>query len=137
MRYSTPSQWPAAEVVRPRRSRLRITAAAAAATAGAAAANPGSGAQPAAQQPSSSLQPQLLEHSRQSRQWSPGFGRLLWQELSPDWWKLLCVAAFTFVSVIATVSVGPAVGRGPSPGIASRVRSLLCFDLLAACGWCG
>jgi len=137
MRYITPSHWPAAEVARPRHSRFSVTAAAAAATAGAAAANPGSGAQPPARQPSDSLHPQRLEHSRQTRQWSPGFGRLLWQELSPDWWKLLCVAAFTFVSVIATVSVGPAVGRGSWPGIAPRINSLLCSDLLTACGSCG
>ncbi len=122
MRHITLSQWPPADIVRPRRSRLSVSAAAAAAAAGAAAANPGGGARPASQQPSDSHQPQRLEHSHQSRQWSPGFGRLLWQELSPDWWKLLCVAAFTFVSVIATVSVGPAVGRGPWPGIASRCR---------------
>ena len=103
--------WPELARTRPQRTRASVILTAAAA----ATASSGSGAQQSLQQTGRDLQPQQYQHSRQSQQWSPGFGRLLWQQLAPDWWKLLCVAAFTFVSVVATVSVGPAVGRGPSP----------------------
>ena len=115
------ARWPEAVVGRPRRAGASVIVTAAAA----AAADSGDSAQQSLPETRSSQQPQRLKHSRQSQQWSPGFGRLLWQQLAPDWWKLLCVAAFTFVSVVATVSVGPAVGRGPCCRIAPRAHSLL------------
>ena len=105
MGQPTALQWPDALHSSPQRTRSSVVAAASASPA--AAAHPGNGAQPSA------LQPQHIQHSRQPQSWSPGFWRQLWHLVSPDWLKLLCVAAFTLVSVIATVSVGPAVGRGP------------------------
>ena len=43
----------------------------------------------------------------------PGLARQLWQLVSPDWLRLAFVTAFTLLSVVCTVSIGPAVGRGP------------------------
>ena len=115
--------WPASAVSRPRRARVVVNAATGAA---AATASLGDGALGSAQQPSSFLEPQHLEQSRQHRPVSPRLGRQLWQLLSPDWVKLLCVAACTLLSVVCTVSIGPAVGRGSSPLIACSASLVVC-----------
>lgn len=37
-----------------------------------------------------------------------------WQLLLPDWTRLLACAAFTLLSVVCTISIGPAIGQGES-----------------------
>ena len=37
-----------------------------------------------------------------------------WQLLLPDWTRLLACAAFTLLSVVCTISIGPAIGQGAS-----------------------
>ena len=118
--------------------RLRCTcsvvAGATAATAAAAAtASSGAGAQESAQQPDSSHPLQHREHGRQPLPVRPRLGRQLWQLLSPDWVRLLCVAAFTLLSVVCTVSIGPAVGRGPRPRIACLQCLSCCWKRGCAC----
>jgi hypothetical protein len=79
--------------------------------------------QPAEQEELSARARQAAQsHLAQPR--GPGLARQLWQLLSPDWLRLASVTAFTLLSVVCTVSIGPAVGAGP-PYMTPSVRDLL------------
>ena len=76
---------------------------------------PQTSAAPCADDEDVSVQTRQAAQSGLEQPQGPGFARQLWQLLSPDWPKLVFVTIFTLLSVVCTVSIGPAVGRGPVP----------------------